>query len=157
MNIEGMGPSVIDSLLAYRLVQDAADFYTLKKEDIEQIERMGEKSAQNIVNAVADSRGRGLAKLLFGLGIRFLGAKGAELIANRFETMDRLCEATADEIMEVDGIGQVIAGSLFDYLHKEENLTVLEKLKAAGVPWKPEKRKLRESCSSEKWSCLREN
>ncbi len=139
MNIEGMGPSVIDSLLAYRLVQDAADFYTLKKEDIEQIERMGEKSAQNIVNAVADSRGRGLAKLLFGLGIRFLGAKGAELIANRFETMDRLCEATADEIMEVDGIGQVIAGSLFDYLHKEENLTVLEKLKAAGVSMKVRK------------------
>lgn len=133
MNIEGMGPSVVDSLLAYRLVGDVADFYTLKKEDIEQIERMGEKSAQNIVNAVADSKGRGLGKLLFGLGIRFLGAKGAELIAERFGTMDALCKADREEILAVEGIGQVIAGSLFDYLHKEENLVVLEKLKASGV------------------------
>lgn len=133
MNIEGMGPSVVDSLLAYRLVGDVADFYTLKKEDIEQIERMGEKSAQNIVNAVADSKGRGLGKLLFGLGIRFLGAKGAELIADRFGTMEALCKADREEILAVEGIGQVIAGSLFDYLHKEENLAVLEKLKASGV------------------------
>ena len=81
MNIEGLGPSVVDSLLAYRLVNDPSDFYQLKVEDIEQIERMGEKSAQNLVAAIADSKGRGLAKLLFGLGIRFLGAIGAELVA----------------------------------------------------------------------------
>lgn len=76
MNIDGMGPSVVDSLIAYHLVNDPSDFYTLKQEDIEQIERMGEKSAQNLIAAIADSKGRGLAKLLFGLGVRFLGEKG---------------------------------------------------------------------------------
>ena len=87
MAIDGMGPSVVDSLLAYNLVKDPADFYSLKAEDIEQIERMGEKSANNLVASIAASKNKGLAKLLFGLGIRYLGAKGAELIAERYHTI----------------------------------------------------------------------
>ena len=133
MNIEGLGPSVVDSLLAYHLVSDPADFYTLQAEDIEQIERMGEKSANNLVAAIADSKGRGMAKLLFGLGVRFLGAKGAELIAKRYHTMEALREASVSDIQETEGIGKVIAGSLFDYLHDEKNLMVLDKLRNAGV------------------------
>lgn len=133
MDIEGMGPSVVDSLLAAHLVNDPGDFYTLKQEDIEGIERMGEKSASNLVAAIADSKGRGLAKLLFGLGVRFLGAKGAELIAHRFHTLDRVIAAGVDEIQETEGIGKVIAGSLYDYLHDVKNLTIINKLKNAGV------------------------
>ena len=133
MDIEGMGPSVVDSLLAARLVNDPGDFYRLKQEDIEQIERMGEKSAANLVAAINDSRGRGLAKLLFGLGIRFLGAKGAELITARFHTMDAVIAASIDEIQETEGIGKVIAKSLYDYLHDVKNLAVINKLKDAGV------------------------
>ena len=133
MNIEGLGPSVVDSLLAYHLVSDPADFYILQAEDIEQIERMGEKSANNLVAAIADSKGRGMAKLLFGLGVRFLGAKGAELIAKRYHTMEALREASVSDIQETEGIGKVIAGSLFDYLHDEKNLMVLDKLRNAGV------------------------
>lgn len=133
MDIEGMGPSVVDSLLAARLVNDSGDFYRLKQEDIEQIERMGEKSAANLVAAINDSKGRGLAKLLFGLGIRFLGAKGAELITARFHTMDTVIAASIDEIQETEGIGKVIAKSLYDYLHDVKNLAVINKLKDAGV------------------------
>ena len=133
MNIEGLGPSVVDSLLAYHLVSDPADFYTLHTEDIEQIERMGEKSASNLVAAIANSKERGMAKLLFGLGVRFLGAKGAELIAQRYHTMQALQEASASDIQETEGIGKVIAGSLYDYLHDMKNLMVLDKLRNAGV------------------------
>ena len=133
MNIEGLGPSVVDSLLAYHLVSDPADFYTLQPEDIEQIERMGEKSASNLVAAIANSKERGMAKLLFGLGVRFLGAKGAELIAQRYHTMQALQEASASDIQETEGIGKVIAGSLYDYLHDMKNLMVLDKLRNAGV------------------------
>ena len=133
MNIEGLGPSVVDSLLAYHLVSDPADFYTLHPEDIEQIERMGEKSASNLVAAIANSKERGMAKLLFGLGVRFLGAKGAELIAARYHTMQALQEASASDIQETEGIGKVIAGSLYDYLHDMKNLMVLDKLRNAGV------------------------
>lgn len=133
MNIEGLGPSVVDSLLAYHLVSDPADFYRLKTEDIEQIERMGEKSASNLVAAIANSKECGMAKLLFGLGVRFLGAKGAELIAQRYHTMQALQEASASDIQETEGIGKVIAGSLYDYLHDMKNLMVLDKLRNAGV------------------------
>ena len=133
MNIEGLGSSVVDSLLAYRLVNDPSDFYQLKVEDIEQIERMGEKSAQNLVAAIADSKGRGLAKLLFGLGIRFLGAKGAELVAKKYHTISALMEASASDIQETEGIGKVIAGSLYDYLHDMKHMMVIDKLRNAGV------------------------
>lgn len=94
---------------------------------------MGEKSAANLVAAINDSKGRGLAKLLFGLGIRFLGAKGAELITARFHTMDAVIAASIDEIQETEGIGKVIAKSLYDYLHDVKNLAVINKLKDAGV------------------------
>lgn len=133
MDMEGFGPSVVDSLLAWGLVKDAADFYHLDAEELRQIERMGEKRAANLVAAAAASRGRGLAKLLFALGIRFLGAKGAELLAERYGTMDAVMAADAEALREVDGIGQVIAQSVCDYFHDEENRALIRRLKEAGV------------------------
>lgn len=133
MNIEGLGPSVVDSLLAYGLVKDPADFYTLRTEELRQIERMGEKSANNLVAAAADSRGRGLAKILFGLGIRFLGAKGAELLAARYHTLHAVMEADEESLQETEGIGKVIARSVYDYFRDERNLEIVRKLEAAGV------------------------
>lgn len=133
MDIEGLGPSVVDSLLAYGLVKDPADFYTLRAEELQQIERMGEKRAANLVAAAADSRGRGLAKLLFALGIRFLGAKGAELLTEKYHTLDAVMAASAEDLQETDGIGKVIAQSVYDYFHDERNLALVEKLKRAGV------------------------
>ena len=133
MDIEGLGPSVVDSLLAYGLVKDPADFYTLRAEELQQIERMGEKRAANLVAAAADSRGRGLAKLLFALGIRFLGAKGAELLTEKYHTLDAVMAASAEDLQETDGIGKVIAQSVYDYFHDERSLELVEKLKRAGV------------------------
>lgn len=133
MDIEGLGPSVVDSLLAYGLVKDPADFYTLHAEELQQIERMGEKRAANLVAAAADSRGRGLAKLLFALGIRFLGAKGAELLTEKYHTLDAVMAASVEDLQETDGIGKVIAQSVYDYFHDERSLDLVEKLKRAGV------------------------
>ena len=133
MAIEGMGPSVVDSLLAYNLVKDPADFYTLKAEDMEQIERMGEKSANNLVASIAASQNKGLAKLLFGLGIRYLGANGAELIAQRYHTIDAVMEADVESLKETEGIGDVIADSLYAYFRKEKNIELIHRLQAAGV------------------------
>lgn len=133
MDIEGLGPSVVDSLLAYGLVKDPADFYTLRAEELQQIERMGEKRAANLVAAAADSRGRGLAKLLFALGIRFLGAKGAELLTAKYHTIDAVMAASVEDLQETDGIGKVIAQSVYDYFHDERSLDLVEKLKRAGV------------------------
>lgn len=133
MDIEGLGPSVVDSLLAYGLVKDPADFYTLRAEELQQIERMGEKRAANLVAAAADSRGRGLAKLLFALGIRFLGAKGAELLTTKYHTIDAVMVASVEDLQETDGIGKVIAQSVYDYFHDERSLELVEKLKRAGV------------------------
>ena len=130
MAIEGMGPSVVDSLLAYNLVKDPADFYTLKAEDME---RMGEKSANNLVASIAASQNKGLAKLLFGLGIRYLGAKGAELIAQRYHTIDAVMEADVESLKETEGIGDVIADSLYAYFRKEKNIELIHRLQAAGV------------------------
>lgn len=133
MNIEGMGPSVVDSLLAYRLVSDPGDFYRLTQDELEQIERMGEKRAGNLIAAIEKSKESGLAKLLFGLGIRFLGAKCAELVAGKYHTMEELENAGTDDIQSIDGIGKATAESLYSYLHDMENMKVLDKLKSAGV------------------------
>lgn len=133
MAIDGMGPSVVDSLLAYNLVKDPADFYSLKAEDIEQIERMGEKSANNLVASIAASKNKGLAKLLFGLGIRYLGAKGAELIAERYHTIEAVMNADVESLKGTEGIGNVIADSLYVYFRKEKNIELIHRLQAAGV------------------------
>lgn len=133
MDIEGMGPSVVDSLLAYHLVKTPADFYHLQSEEIQEIERMGEKSANNLVASIADSKGRGLAKLLFGLGIRFLGAKGAELLTEKYHSLDAIMEADVESLQETEGIGKVIAQSVYEYFQEEENLELVQQLQAAGV------------------------
>ena len=100
---------------------------------MEQIERMGEKSANNLVASIAASQNKGLAKLLFGLGIRYLGAKGAELIAQRYHTIDAVMEADVESLKETEGIGDVIADSLYAYFRKEKNIELIHRLQAAGV------------------------
>ena len=133
MNIDGMGPSVVDGLLAAGLVSDVSDFYRLTVEEIAGLERMGEKSAQNLVAAIAESRSRGLAKLLFALGIRFLGEKGGELLAARYHTLEAIAAASAEELAETEGIGSAIAESVVGYFADEGNRAMLARLQAAGV------------------------
>jgi DNA ligase (NAD+) len=133
MAIDGMGPSVVDSLLAYDLASDPADLYSLKAEDLLQMERMGEKKAANLLEAIEKSKTRGLAKLLFGLGIRYLGAKGAEQIAERYHSMDNVMAADAASLEETEGIGHVIAESMEEYFHDPKNQDLIHRLKEAGV------------------------
>ena len=133
MNIEGCGPSVINALLDAGLVRDAADLYSLKKEDILKLERMGEKSADKLLAAIAASKANELDKLLFALGIRHVGAKVARTLAVEFGSMEALLTAEADQLAAIRDIGAVIAESVVTWLSVPTNRDLLERLAAAGL------------------------
>ena len=133
MNIEGCGPSVINALLDAGLVRDAADLYSLKKEDVLKLERMGEKSADKLLTAIAASKANELDKLLFALGIRHVGAKVARTLAVEFGSMEALLTAEADQLAAIRDIGAVIAESVVTWLSVPTNRDLLERLAAAGL------------------------
>ena len=133
MNIEGCGPSVINALLDAGLVRDAADLYSLKKEDILKLERMGEKSADKLLAAIAASKANELDKLLFALGIRHVGAKVARTLAVEFGSMEALLTAEAEQLAAIRDIGAVIAESVVTWLSVPTNRDLLERLAAAGL------------------------
>ena len=141
MNIEGLGPAVIDGLLAYNLIENIADFYELRKDDIIQIERMGEKSAKNLFTSIENSKNRGLSKFLFALGIRHLGEKGSELISEKFKDIDVLMNASVDSIKSVSGIGNITAEHIYKYFKNEKNKKIIERLKNHGILMKLNERK----------------
>lgn len=141
MNIEGLGPAVIDGLLAYNLIENIADFYELRKDDIIQIERMGEKSAKNLLTSIENSKNRGLSKFLFALGIRHLGEKGSELISEKFKDIDVLMNASVDSIKFVSGIGNITAEHIYKYFKNEKNKKIIERLKNHGILMKLNERK----------------
>lgn len=133
MNIEGCGPSVINALLDAGLVRDAADLYSLKKEDVLKLERMGEKSADKLLAAIAASKANELDKLLFALGIRHVGAKVARTLAVEFGSMEALLTAEAEQLAAIRDIGAVIAESVVTWLSLPTNRDLLERLAAAGL------------------------
>jgi DNA ligase (NAD+) len=140
MNIDGLGQAVVTTLVESGLVADAADLYTLTTEELLKLERMGPKSAQNLVDAIHASKQAGLARLLFGLGIRFVGAKAAATLARHFGDMDLLRKATSDELTALDEIGPRIAESVVEYFSRSETGRLLGKLAAAGLKMTEEKR-----------------
>ena len=133
MDIEGIGEALAQSLITNGLVKDAADMYAITKEQLLELERMGEKSSENILRAIAQSKDRPLEQVIFALGIRHVGGETARLLARRFASVDALRQATEQEIATVDGIGPAIAASVAAYVREARNLGVLDKLKAAGV------------------------
>lgn len=133
MNIEGCGPSVINALLDAGLVRDAADLYSLRKEDVLKLERMGERSADKLLAAIAASKANELDKLLFALGIRHVGAKVARTLAVEFGSMEALLTAEADQLAAIRDIGAVIAESVVTWLSVPTNRDLLERLAAAGL------------------------
>ena len=133
MNIEGCGPSVINALLDAGLVRDAADLYSLKKEDILKLERMGERSADKLLAAIAASKANELDKLLFALGIRHVGAKVARTLAVEFGSMEALLTAEAEQLAAIRDIGAVIAESVVTWLSVPTNRDLLERLATAGL------------------------
>ena len=133
MDIEGLGPAVAEMLYNHDLVSDVGDLYYLNIEGLVSLPRMAEKSAENLVNALEKSKENPLRRLLFGLGIRFVGEKAARLLAERFETMDHLKRATQEELTEIEEIGPKIGEAVEQFFKTDETEPVLEKLGKAGV------------------------
>ena len=133
MDIEGLGDKLVEQLVATGLVTDYADLYTLTVDQLEPLERMGKKSAQSLVEQIGASKGRGLARVLNALGIRHVGPRVAALLAQQFPSIEKLQEATVEELGDVHEIGDVIAESVHDWLAGEYGRRVIRGLTAAGV------------------------
>ena len=133
MNIDGLGPAVLVSLVEGGLVKSVADLYKLTLEELLTLPRMGKKSAQNLLTALEVSKDAGLARLLFGLGIRHVGVKAATIIARQLGSMEAVQQATVEQLLEFDEIGMKIAESIVAYFGVEENLQLVAELAASGV------------------------
>ncbi len=133
MNIDGMGPQIVELLLTNGLIRDAADLYSLRIEDIEVLDRMGKKSAENLVGAIAASKDAGLERLVYALGIRNIGEVAAAALAARYGTLEGCMGATVEELVAIDDFGEITARSVVDFFSHEQNITLCRKLMAAGL------------------------
>lgn len=141
MDIEGLGPSLIDQLVDKGLVKDYGDLYYLDPKEVAKLERMGKKSTENLMRAIEKSKTRPLARLIFALGIRHVGIHAAGILAERFKSIDKLKEATFEELASIEGIGPIMAKSIVNFFREKKNLEVLEKLRRAGVKMEEEEKK----------------
>lgn len=133
MNIDGLGPETVDMFYRLGLIKDAADLYRLTVDDIKDLDRMGQKSAENIVNGIAASRSVPFERVLFALGIRFVGETVAKKIARSFKSIDEVEQASLETLMSVDEIGEKIAQSIVSYFANPLNRSLVERLKEAGL------------------------
>jgi len=139
MDIEGLGTVMVEALVDKGLVRDYGDLYSLKMKDLLALERMGEKSASNLLAGIEASKERPYERVLFALGIRHVGLTAARVLAERFPSLDELSKATPEAIDEIPGVGTTIAQSLADFFSRKSNLAVIAKLCEAGVRLKAEK------------------
>ncbi len=133
MDIEGLGPAVVSLLLDKELIHHPYDLYTLNVSDLASLERMGDKSAQNLISAIENSKDNDLYRLIFGLGIRHIGAKAAKLVADKMQNMDAILNATAEDFMSIDGFGEIMAKSLAEFLALPESRELIGKFKDLGL------------------------
>ena len=133
MNIDGLGPQIIDLLIENDLIFSSADLYTLRAEDVQNLERMGEKSAQNLIDAIERSKSAGLERLLCALGIPNVGEVAAEALAKKFRTLEVCMAATADELIAINDFGEITARSVVDFFARESNRELCNKLISVGV------------------------
>ena len=133
MDIDGLGPAVLNQLIESGLVKTAADLYTLQVQDIAQLDRMGEKSAQNAVNAIAASKENDLWRLINALGIRQVGDKAAKVLASHFGTFDALSEASAEELTAINDVGAVTAAYIRRWMEDPQSQDLIARLKDVGV------------------------
>lgn len=133
MAIDGLGPAVVQQLLEAGLIKDAADLYSLTFDDLTPVERMGKKSAENLLKAIADSKERGLAPLIFALGIRHTGVKAGKILAQTFGSMERLQQASLEDLQAIPDIGPAMAESLVQFFKLDSTEQFLAKLREAGV------------------------
>ncbi len=133
MDIDGCGPAVVQQLVESGLVRNAADLYSLRAEEVSKLDRMGEKSAENLIRAIEKSKGNDLSRLLYGLGIRQVGEKAAKVLSSHFKTLDALDAATVEELTEINDVGAVTAQCIVDYLAQPQSRDLIARLRAAGV------------------------
>ena len=140
MNIEGMGDALVNQLTDRGLVKSVADIYKLSKADLLQLERMGDKSAQNVLDEIDASRKLPLERVIYALGIRFVGERTAEFLAEHFASLDALMQASLDQLQEVNEVGPRVAQSLFDFFQEPKNRELIERLRKAGLTFTGKKK-----------------
>src|SRR6202167_2040753 len=139
MNIDGLGEKIVDQLLEKNVVKDFADLYKLELETLAGLDRMAEKSAQNLIDEIAASKKNGLARLVYAIGMPFVGERTAQLLAGHFGSMEKIADASADELMEVGEVGPKVAEGVREFFSESANRKLIEHLRVAGVNMKEER------------------
>ncbi len=139
MNIDGLGEAIVTQLVDNSIISGVADLYRIKVEQLEALERFGKKSAENLVKAIEGSKENSLERVIFGLGIRNIGQNGAKLLCNRFGSIEAIMSATAEEIAEIDGFGDIMSESVFSAFHDKHFAELVDELKSFGVKMEYEK------------------
>jgi DNA ligase (NAD+) len=143
MNIDGLGEKIVDQLVDQGLVKDVADLYSLKLEQVAGLERMAEKSAQNLLDELAASRKNSLSRLIFALGIRFVGERTGQLLAARFSSLEECAAAKEEQLVEVSEVGPKVAASIAEFFSESANRQLIKKLHKASVHPTAEKREVK--------------
>jgi DNA ligase (NAD+) len=143
MNIDGLGDKIVDQLVDKGLVKDVADLYALKEDEVAGLERMAEKSAQNLLEEIEASKKNSLARLIYALGIQFVGERTGQLLAEHFSSLEELAEAKEEQLIEVPEVGPKVAASIAEFFSEPANLKLIKKLNKAGVHPTAEKRKVK--------------
>jgi DNA ligase (NAD+) len=133
MDIDGLGEALVDQLVEKGLVHDVADLYSLTHEQLANLERMGDKSASNLLQEIDNSRKASLSRLIFALGIHFVGERTAQLLADHFSSLERLAKASEAELLEVEEVGPKVAESILEFFAERRNCEVIDKLRKAGL------------------------
>lgn len=145
MNIEGLGPAIVEMLIDKHLIENIADIYYLKKDDIKSLKKSGDKFAQNLIDAIEKSKSNTLDRLINGLGIRHVGAKTGKILAKNFEDLEKLSEADEGTLSQIPEIGEIMAKSIYDFFREEQTIDLINKLNAAGVNTKGSKQELQDT------------
>ena len=140
MNIEGMGDALVNQLTDRGMVKNVADIYKLTKDDLLDLERMGDKSAQNVLHEIEASKKHPLERVIFGLGIRFVGERTAQFLAEHFGSMDALMKSSEEELLEVEEVGPRIAASILEFFREPKNRELIEQLRKAGLSFTGKKK-----------------
>ncbi len=139
MNIDGLGPAIIEQLLDRNMISNIADIYSLTQEDLETLDKIKEKSAQNLINAINESKNNSLDRLINSFGIRHIGTKTAKVLVKKFNSIDAFINASEEDFMSVNEIGEVMTLSLRSFFANPQTIDLIEKLRVAGVNMENEK------------------
>jgi DNA ligase (NAD+) len=142
MDIEGLGDSLVELLVNEKLINNPADIYGLAAADIAGLDRMGDKSAQNLIDAIEKSKENDLSKLVSAFGIRHVGEKAAKLLSEHFGNMDALMSASVGDVLEIEGFGRVMAESVVEFFTKPETIDLINRLKGYGLNMNSNKEKI---------------